>query len=62
MDQINIGKRFILKKEKKKACRRAMPQIFVGETSMEEGEVGGCWEPRGNGREKGKQELLHMCD
>lgn len=32
----------------KKACKKAMPQTFVGETSVEAGEAGGCWEPRGH--------------
>lgn len=43
MDQIAIGKRF----KNEKDCRRLRPQIFVGETSVEEREARGCWEPRG---------------
>ena len=35
-----------------------MPQTFAGETSVEEGEVGGCWEPPGTDCGKRKEERV----
>lgn len=58
IDQINIESE---KTNKQTNLWETHPSDICKITSMDEEEVGGCWESRRNGLEKVSLELLHVC-